>query len=65
LITQKELKNLVSYNPNTVKEYLIYNFRLRDEDYFTVDETTDYETEFENCRLFNRWFMEDIVVYER
>jgi hypothetical protein len=47
------------------QEYLIANVRTRGEDYITVDETTDFETEFENCRLRNRWFIEDVVWYKR
>jgi hypothetical protein len=49
----------------TVKEYLIANVRTRGEDYITVDETTDFETELENCLEFNRWSKLDIVWYER
>lgn len=50
---------------DTIKEYMVYNYRTRDEDYFTVDETTDYDTELENCLEFNRWSPLDINIYER
>lgn len=47
------------------QEYLVANIRTRGEDYFTVDETTDYDTALNDCLEFNRWSELDIAIYKR